>query len=92
MAAGRKTGGRVAGTPNRSNKDIRDLIDGLAGAHCALYIQKLHAIAAEEHSDVHARLKAIGMLLDRRLGKVKEHVELSGDLNLKTTVVHELHP
>lgn len=78
MARGQKTGGRVAGTPNKSNKDIRDLIDSLAGAHCALYVQKLHEIAAGSHSDVHARIKAIGMLLDRRLGKVKEHVEVSG--------------
>jgi hypothetical protein len=29
MALGRKTGGRVAGTPNRKTKDVQELLDSL---------------------------------------------------------------
>ena len=77
MPKGRKTGGRRAGTPNKVT-GIREYLYGLAGPNGRLYVDKVHVLATEPHSDPHLRLKALLALLERGWGKPTEHVELTG--------------
>lgn len=78
MAKGRKTGGRVAGTPNKINQGIRDIWAELGGVNGAVYAQKLHDIATEPHGDVHARIKALSIIAPYVWKKLAERVELTG--------------
>lgn len=64
MAAGRKTGGRVSGTPNRITADVK----ALAREHTATAIRELARLATKAESE-QARVAAIKELLDRAHGK-----------------------
>lgn len=73
MAKGAKTGGRVAGTPNKVTADIK----ALAQAHAPDAIMQLATILTTSESDT-ARIAAAKELLDRGYGKAMQGVELTG--------------
>jgi hypothetical protein len=58
-----KTGGRQAGTPNKATSEEAQIFEALGGPRGEIYAQKLHEIAALPHNDIHARLKAIALIL-----------------------------
>jgi hypothetical protein len=55
MAQGFKTGGRVAGTPNRKTADVAALLEGLG---CSP-LESMAKIADDENVDVAIRLSAL---------------------------------
>jgi hypothetical protein len=77
MAAGRKTGGRVKGTPNKATADIK----ALAQEHAAVAMKELARLAVKADSES-ARVAAIKELFDRGFGKPKQSLEVDGDLNV----------
>lgn len=68
-----KTGGRVAGTPNKATADIK----ALAQEHCITAITMLATIMTTSESD-QAKIAAAKELLDRGFGKSLQGVELTG--------------
>jgi hypothetical protein len=64
MAIGRKTCGRVAGTPNRATADLKTV----AREYGPRVIEKLWGICEKGESD-QARINAARELLDRGYGK-----------------------
>lgn len=84
MAYGRKTGGRVAGTPNKATAEIK----ALAGVYSAETIEILIGIARNADSDA-AKVAACRELLDRGHGKPMQSTELTGKdgKNMSITVV-----
>lgn len=82
---GKKTGGRIAGTPNKVTREIRDLARSLFDD--AYWARKRMEIQSGRcHPSIEAKLLAYGY------GEPKQQMEVTGDLKLRTTVVHELHP
>lgn len=77
MAKGRKTGGRVAGVPNRHTA-LEDVLREIDPTDGQVYWQQLHAIAALPHDDAHARLKALSLLFSYKYGKPVERHEIGG--------------
>jgi hypothetical protein len=75
MAKGRKTGGRVAGTPNKATAEVRDL----ARSYAPEAIRELARLAKEAVSE-QARVSAINSLLDRGYGKPSQTVEAGPEL------------
>lgn len=73
MAKGKKTGGRVAGTPNKATADIK----ALAGEYTEDAIAELARLARSAESEA-ARVSAIKELLDRGHGKPAQAVEVGG--------------
>lgn len=73
MAAGRKTGGRRKGTPNRATADIKVL----AAQHAEAAMIELARLALNAESE-QARVSAIKELFDRGYGKPKQSVEATG--------------
>jgi len=67
VAAGKKTGGRVKGTPNKATADIK----ALAQVHAAKAMNELARLAVEAESE-QARVSAIKELFDRGFGKSKQ--------------------
>lgn len=65
MAKGRKTGGRVAGTPNKATADIK----AAAAVHGPRMLQVLADIADDDAQPTPARVAAAVALLDRGFGK-----------------------
>lgn len=78
MAKGVKTGGRVAGTPNKATSEVAKIIDQLCGPNAQQCFDQLAAIAVGKHDNVKARLVANQTLLAYRHGKPREMVELTG--------------
>jgi hypothetical protein len=76
MAAGRKTGGRVAGTPNKATADVKIA----AQQYTAEAVEALALIMRTSESDA-ARVSAIKEILDRGHGKATQTV----DANVKAT-------
>jgi hypothetical protein len=70
--------GRPKGVPNRVTVELKTYIHEIAGEDGKAYLDKLHDFATGAHNDAQARLKAIGMLLERGWGKPKEEIELTG--------------
>jgi len=85
MAQGRKTGGRIAGTPNKATAEIKTL----AGAYSAETIKILIGIARNADSDA-AKVAACRELLDRGHGKAKQSTELSGFLSLEKLITESM--
>jgi hypothetical protein len=75
MAKGRKTGGRVAGTPNKSTAEIK----ALAQEHGAAAIARLAHLSVNAESE-QAQVAAIKELLDRGYGKPVATVEAGPEL------------
>jgi phage terminase small subunit len=73
MAKGRKTGGRVAGTPNKSTAEIRDIAQQHGPAAIAEAARLM--LCAESEA---ARLTAIGIILERGYGKAVQPQHHSG--------------
>ena len=73
MAKGRKTGGRVAGVPNKATRELKDL----ARTYTASAIKELARLALKAESE-QARVSAIKELFDRGYGKAAQAVEHSG--------------
>jgi hypothetical protein len=86
MAQGRKTGGRKAGTPNRSTADLRALIDAVADPEAL--VKELARLAHEAERE-ETRLAAIGQLLDRRYGRPRQAVDLDATTASHVTVSWE---
>lgn len=66
---GKKTGGRVKGTPNKATAEIKDL----ARKYAPDAISELARLAKEAESEA-ARVAAIKELLDRAYGKAAQAV------------------
>jgi hypothetical protein len=85
MAKGRKTGGRTKGTPNKVHTDV--------GAVCRKLVDNPKYLEYFEHrlnvGQLPPALEA--MCWHYAYGKPKEFLELGGDVNLNTRVVHEYH-
>ena len=64
MAIGRKTGGRKAGTPNKTTADIK----ALAQSYAPKAVKELARLALKAQSE-QARVTAIKEILDRAYGK-----------------------
>lgn len=69
---GQKTGGRVKGTPNKNNADIK----ALARVHGAKALDTLIALMGSDDEDI--RFKASNSLLDRGYGKAAQAVTGEG--------------
>ena len=72
MAKGFKTGGRVAGTPNKATAALKEL----ARTYMPEALEELSRLALRAESE-QARVSAIKELLDRGYGKATQ--PLSGD-------------
>lgn len=70
MAAGRKTGGRRAGTPNRATASIREVARKYTGAA----LTTLDGIMRDPKEQAVARIRAAEILLDRGYGKPAQAV------------------
>lgn len=82
MAAGRKTGGRVKGTPNKATADVK----AAAQAYTAEAIEKLASIMRTSESDA-AKVAAIKEILDRGHGKARQAVDVDAALSGSLTVI-----
>jgi hypothetical protein len=76
MAAGVKTGGRKAGTPNKATAEVK----ALALKHTPAAIKELARLAANADSEP-ARVAAIKELLDRAVGKASQPIGQADDLD-----------
>lgn len=72
MAKGRKTGGRKAGTPNRTTQDVRDFVDQIFAKIDPA--KKIAALLRKPLGEISARV--LMRLLEYRYGKPKEHVDV----------------
>jgi hypothetical protein len=84
MAMGRKTGGRVAGTPNKATSDLKTA----AREYGPRVIEKLWGICEKGESD-QARINAARELLDRGYGKPAQPVAGDGD-GEPITIIHRV--
>jgi len=73
MATGRKTGGRIAGTPNKATAEIR----GAAQPYTVEALEGLAQIARTSDSDA-AKVAAWKAILDRGHGRPAQEVVLGG--------------
>jgi hypothetical protein len=81
VAKGKKTGGRVAGTPNKISREIRELAQALFDdAYWARKRMEIHG--GRCHPSIEAKL------LSYAYGEPKQQVELQGDVNVQTIVKH----
>ncbi|MDR3448169.1 MAG: hypothetical protein P4M15_00190 [Alphaproteobacteria bacterium] len=76
MAQGKKTGGRVAGTPNKATAQIKTL----AGAYSAEAVDILISVARNADSDA-AKVAACRELLDRGHGKASQRLDVDANIN-----------
>lgn len=82
MAAGRKTGGREKGTPNKATADIK----AIAQLHSEAAVSELVRIMGNSESDA-ARVAAIKELLDRAHGKPKQAMDIDANVEATTYVI-----
>lgn len=85
--------GQVANPRGRPpvGKSIAEYIRKLGGENGKIYVDKLHELAAGNHNNVTARLAAIDALLNRGFGKPPQDVNVKGQVDSRTTVIHEYH-
>lgn len=82
MAAGRKTGGRVAGTPNKATADVK----AAAQQYTSEAVEALAAIMRDSDSDA-AKVAAIKEILDRGHGKSKQSLDVDANVTAAITEV-----
>jgi hypothetical protein len=82
MAAGRKTGGRTKGTPNKATADVK----AAAQAFTADALNTLASIMRNEGAADAARVAASNALLDRGHGKPMQSVEMDATIGQKRAV------
>lgn len=76
--------GRPKGAQNKVTREIRELAQALFDA--AYWARKRMEVQGGRcHPSIEAKLLAYAY------GEPKQQLELSGDVNVKTTVVHEYH-
>lgn len=76
MPFGAGQGGRPRGARNRSTKDLKAILDRLAGGTKQdLHAKRLHALT--QSADEQVAVKALAVVLAYRYGKPKESVELT---------------
>jgi hypothetical protein len=79
MAAGRKTGGRKAGTPNKATQSIGGKsITQLAKEAAPNALQVLIDVSKDKTAPPAARVSAANSILDRACGRPIQAVEHSG--------------
>lgn len=91
MAAGRKTGGRVKGVPNRATADIK----ALAMEYTAEAFAALIGVVRDTESDA-AKVAAIKEIFDRGFGKAKQSVDVDANVTaaiteIRRTIVRPRH-
>ena len=70
----------VSGNPKgrpRLADSAREMFAKLGGKDGKVYAEQLHNLAAGQHGDVHARLKALAIIAPYLWGKPTEHVEMT---------------
>ena len=72
MAKGEKTGGRVAGTPNKATASIREA----AQQYTETALETLVAVMGDETAPPAARVAAANSLLDRGHGKPRQALDV----------------
>lgn len=82
MAAGRKTGGRTKGVPNKATADIK----ALAMVHAEKAMIELARLATAAESEA-ARVAAIKELFDRGFGKAKQSLDIDANV---TAAIHKI--
>lgn len=87
MAKGKKTGGRVAGVPNKATREVREA----AQQYTEQALQTLAEILVDKEQPAAARVSAAKELLDRAHGKSTQ--PLAGDPHGPPIGIasHELH-
>lgn len=78
MASGKKTGGRVAGTPNKATREIKEIAQSY-GPQAIAGLWKLAKGAESEQ----ARVAAYKEVLDRGYGKPSQSVAIGQDPDLE---------
>lgn len=89
MAKGKKTGGRVAGTPNKATAEVK----AIAREYTDRAIKCLVGILEDKEAPPAARVSAARELLDRGHGKAPQ--ALTGEDGaplLPTIVIHRMAP
>lgn len=90
MAKGQKTGGRVAGTPNRATAEVKQLA-GKYGPKAIEGLAKLAGLAKGEVGKAEseaARVAAMKEILDRAYGKASQPI--GGDEDNPLRVINEI--
>lgn len=82
MAAGRKTGGRIAGTPNKATADVK----AAAQQYTSEAVKALATIMRDSESDA-AKVAAIKEILDRGHGKARQSLEVDANVTAEITEV-----
>lgn len=82
MAAGKKTGGRTKGTPNKSTVEIREALNALFTPQ---YFADLRARLAEGKLPPAVEAK----LLAYKFGEPKQQMELSGSITVPSITFKE---
>lgn len=83
MATRQKTGGRVAGTPNKATADVK----ALAGNYTTAALATLADIMQDDSAPPAARVSAANALLDRAHGKPRQELEHAGSEKEPVTVI-----
>ena len=83
MATRPKTGGRVAGTPNKATASLK----ALAGNYTAQALETLASIMNDVEQSAAARVAAANSLLDRAHGKPRQELEHSSKEKEAVTVI-----
>ena len=83
MATRPKTGGRVAGTPNKATADVK----ALAGNYTGQALAVLAEIMQDGTAPHSARVAAANALLDRAVGKPRQELEHAGSEKEAVTVI-----
>jgi hypothetical protein len=82
MAAGRKTGGRAKGVPNKTTADVKVA----AQAYTEEAVTALANIMRMSESDA-AKVAAIKELLDRGHGKAKQAIDVDASVRAAVTTI-----
>lgn len=70
---------------------MAEYIRKIGGQNGEIYVDKLHQLATQPHDDARVRIMAIQVLVERGFGRPPQDVNVSGQLDSRTTVVHEYH-
>lgn len=90
MAKGKKTGGRIAGTPNKASAEVKAIAlkYGPAAIKQAAKLAGLVGDGKGGAESEQARLTALGMVLDRAYGKPSQAIV--GDQNNPIQLSHKI--
>lgn len=78
-----KTGGRVAGTPNKATASLK----ALAGNYTSQALETLASIMSDVEQSAAARVAAANSLLDRAHGKPRQELEHASNEKEPLTVI-----